>query len=217
MLDVKPRPAPIISTTPEADVARSGREESSPASSIPQALTLQEAAPQADGPNSTPTIATLDTTPDADVEQSGREVSSSASSIPQALTLQEAAPQADGQYPTPMIATPDVAERAEEIGQVLVTSKSVGQASDNADGTVERLVQISLGMTVAGMLSGILLIVVRARSKRIIDHLESSLIDEQDQLEGREHDLEAALGANVMALWRPLEPKRFNVVKSFLS
>jgi hypothetical protein len=40
------------------------------------------------------------------------------------------------------------------------------------------------------------------------------LVDDQDQREGREHDLDTALLANTMALTRPLESKRF--MKPFL-
>jgi hypothetical protein len=81
----------------------------------------------------------ISTTPDADVERNRQEGSSPESSIPQALALQKAASQADGSNPAPLIATSEVLEQAEKI---------------------ERLVQISSGIALAGILFGTVLTIL---------------------------------------------------------
>jgi hypothetical protein len=214
MLDVKPQQAPLISATTDADV-EPGRQEGSRASSIPQALVSQEATSQADGLNPASMSATPDTTMEADVEGSGREGSSPASSNPQALALRIAAPQADGANPLPLIATPEVAKPAEEIGALISFGHRWNIGGTPALMPTEEMIAVFVfGMAVAGILFGILWAIIRARGQGIIDHLESSFIDDPEQLEGREPDLEAALRANLMALAPPLESKRF--MKAFL-
>jgi hypothetical protein len=203
-------PAPIISVTLDSDVEPSGREGSSPASSIPEAHALRKATTQADVSNPAPMIAAGDTIPDADVEQSRRE-GSPASLIPQALASQESA-------------TPAVLGPTEDTGVVSVRSRANGQASYNAESTAKRLFRILpchgcmsflssqlhpriasrhkwkvsgkdflvlliliFGLALAGVLSGVAMKIVRVRRERVIlDHSEPNLIDDQHQHERRD-------------------------------
>jgi hypothetical protein len=179
-----------------------------------------------------------DATSNADVEKSGLE-GSLASPFPQAAVLQKDASPVDESSPTPVTGT-SVAP-AEEVGELLF--KSADQASDNAENalegtnthaliafrhkwnissmgslaampTGERVAILMFGIALAGILSGVLLMIVETR--RVADHPESSLINDRNQLVGGETALEAALLANMMALWRPLEAKRSDGAKPFL-
>ena len=137
------------------------------------------------------------------------------------------------------------ADGAEEINEAYLMFKSADQASDAAESTIEAtnthplivlghkwninsmglpaamptagetIAILLFGMAVAGMLSGILLMIVQTRRERSADHPEPSLIDDRHQLDARETDLEAVLLANMMAL-RPPRLKRSNVAKPFL-
>jgi hypothetical protein len=220
--------------TPDGDAEPSGR----PAASIPQIPALQKDAPEAAGFNTAPISAPPDATSNADVEKSGLE-GSLASPIPQAAVLQKDASPVDASNPTPVTGTS--VEPAEEVGELMF--KSADQASDNAQDTVEAtnthaviafrnkwnissmgslaamptvetVAVLMLGIALAGILSGVLLMIVETR--RVADHAESSLINDRNQLVRGETDLEAALLANMMALWRPPEAKRSDGAKPFL-
>jgi hypothetical protein len=226
-----------LGATPDAHVEWSGR----PAASIPQASDLQKDAPQAEGSNPTPMSAPPDATPNAD--GSGLE-GSFTSPIPQTPALQKDASQADESNPTSVIGTS--ADPAEEVGEAYLMLKSADQAPDNAVSTAEAtdthalivfshkwnissmglpaamptgetIAILMFGMALVGMLSGVLLIIVETRRERVADHPESTLVNDRNQLDGRERDLEAALLANMMALARPNfnEPQLLPTLKRF--
>ena len=221
MLAVELQPAPMIGSGTDQDVERSGRERSSPASSI-QGLTLQNVMTQAGLSTPTPAVAALDTTPDA-VEQSWRE--SSRTSIPQALASQEGA--------TPKLTAPD-----EDMGVDSVRPKDDAPAADNAE-SHERLFQIcvsflssqfhglmalghewkiggilallvlTFGLPVAGILRLVAMKIVLQRRKLVIDHSAPNLTDNQDQHERRddqrqqESDLTDSLQTEKSSVARP--------------
>jgi hypothetical protein len=199
---------------------------------------LQKDAPEAEGFNTAPSSATPDATSNADVEKSELE-GSLASPIPQAAVLQKDASPVDESNPTPV--TGMSVAPAEEVGELMF--KSADQASDNAENTVEAtnthaliafrhnwsissmgslaamptgetVAILMFGIALAGILSGVLLMIVETR--RVADHPEASLINDRNQLVGGETALEAALLANMMALWHPLEAKRSDGAKPFL-
>jgi hypothetical protein len=214
-----------LNATPAANFEGNGRE-GSPAASISQTPTLQRDAPEAEGSNPTPMSAPPYATPNADVEGSGPEGAAASPTNPAHVI----GPSADG---------------AEEINEAYLMFKSGDQASDAAESTIEAtnthplivlghkwninsmglpaamptagetIAILLFGMAVAGMLSGILLMIVQTRRERSADHPEPSLIDDRHQLDARETDLEAVLLANMMAL-RPPRLKRSNVAKPFL-
>jgi hypothetical protein len=213
--------------TPDGAAEPSGR----PAASIPQIPALQKDALEAEDFNTAPISVPPDATSNADVEKSGLE-GSLASPIPQAAVLQKDA--------SPVDESTSV-EPAEEVGELMF--KSADQASDNAENTVEAtntpaliafrhkwnissmgslaamptgetVAILMFGIALAGILYGVLLMIVETR--RVADHPESSLINDRNQLVEGETDLEAALLANMMALARPLEAKRSDGAKPFL-
>jgi hypothetical protein len=81
--------------------------------------------------------------------------------------------------------------------------------------TGETVANLMFGMALAGLLFGVVSIIVGERHKRVADHRKSNLIDDRKQLDGRECNLEAALLANMMALAHPRE--RSNFVRLFPS
>lgn len=211
-----------LDATPDADVEWKGRE-GSPTASIPQTPVLQKDAPHAEGSNATPMSAMPVATPDAD-EGSALE-SSAASPFPQAPI-----------YAKPVIGKS--AEPAEEIGKAYARPKSDDQSSDTAESAVEHIAFgnksnissvgplavmptgetvaiLMFGMALAGLLFGVVSIIVGERHKRVADRRKSNLIDDRKQLDGRECNLEAALLANMMALAHPRE--RSNFVRLFPS
>lgn len=101
----------------------------------------------------------ISTTPDADVGRNRQEGSSPESSIPRALVLQKAASQVDGSNAAPLIATSELFEQAEKIDEVSVRPS---RASDNTKSTVERRVQISYAIALAGILFGTLCTIIWA-------------------------------------------------------
>jgi hypothetical protein len=230
-----------LDTTPAANLEGNGRE-GSPAAPIAQTPILQRDAPEAERANAIPMSAPPYATPNADVEGSGPE-GAAASPTAQAPVSQKDSSQADQSNPAHVIGLS--ADGAEEVNEAYLMFKSADQASDTAKSTVEstnahplialghkwninniglpaampagETVAILLfGMAVAGMLSGILLIIVQTRRERSAHHPEPSLVDDRHQPDARETDLEAALLANMMALARPPRPKRSNVAKPFL-
>jgi hypothetical protein len=203
-----------LDATPDADVEWKGRE-GSPTASILQTPVLQKDAPHAEGSNAPPMSAMPVATPDAD-EGSALE-SSAASPFPQAPI-----------YTKPVIGKS--AEPAEEIGKAYARPKSDDQSSDTAESAVEHIALgnksnissvgppvaiLMFGMALAGLLFGVVSIIVGERHKRVADRRKSNLIDDRKQLDGRECNLEAALLANMMTLAHPGE--RSNFVRLFPS